>query len=57
MKTYSQRECLTCGKIIHESAYSGKDGNFRKHLKSHEGKDDEMRSDRQHDTPAPRQRN
>jgi len=35
-RSYAQRECLTCGQVIHESAYSGKDGNFRKHLASHE---------------------
>ncbi len=35
-KRYQERECLECGVVIRESAYSGNDGNFRKHVKSHE---------------------
>lgn len=30
--TYQQRTCPMCGRLISESAYSGRCGNFKKHV-------------------------
>jgi ribosomal protein L28 len=35
-RQYQQRECLVCGRIIREGAYSGQAGNFTKHALTHE---------------------
>ena len=34
-RTYNRRECFVCGRSIGEGAYSGSDGNFRKHMATH----------------------
>lgn len=37
-RVYAENVCLKCGATIHESAYSGRRGNLRKHTAACEGK-------------------
>ncbi len=38
---YVQRQCPACGRVISESAYSGRDGNWKKHARACEKKETE----------------
>lgn len=34
-RCYMRRACPRCGRVISESAYSGRCGNFKKHVQAH----------------------
>lgn len=36
-RVYAQNVCLNCGRTISESAYSGRTGNYKKHVNSCDG--------------------
>jgi hypothetical protein len=33
-KNYAKHTCIRCGRTISEGAYSGKNGNYKKHMKA-----------------------
>ena len=39
-RTYASAECLICGRLIKEGCYSGRNGNYKRHMATHEAKAD-----------------
>lgn len=38
-RVYNSNTCPLCGRLIREGAYSGRDGNFKKHMGTHNQKE------------------